>query len=74
MRNFFLGLDRLVSAAHRVAGFWSGLDHFLPSAEWAPAVSRVGAAQYRPGQLPHLRILGVAHLNFLSLHADSGVV
>jgi hypothetical protein len=33
MRNFFLGLGTLVSAAHRVAGSWSGLDHFLPLGE-----------------------------------------
>jgi hypothetical protein len=33
MRNFFLGLGTLLSATHRVAGSWSGLDHFLPSGE-----------------------------------------
>ena len=33
------------------------------------AVSRVGAAQNRPCQLPHLRILGLARLKFLSFTA-----
>lgn len=32
MRNCFLGLGTLVSAAHCVARCWSGLDHCLPSA------------------------------------------
>ena len=68
MRNFFLGLGRLVSSAHRLAGSWSALHHFLPLGEWARCntafASNSNMKNLQLAGVPHPRTLGVARLNY----------